>query len=300
MIPPSWLWIPLTIFAAAAQTVRNTAQRRLTDELGALGATLVRFLYGMPLLTLWLVGLLALPMFHAPTLTWEFAGWILIAAFSQTAGTALLLRAMAARSFAIGLVYSKSEVIQVALFSVVFLGERLSLVTAAAIVVATLGVVLLSPRAKGTPRNWADPAALFGLAAGTGFAISVVGYRGASLALGTSPFLAAAETLFWSQLLQALLLGGWLLLRSPSVVLGVLRQWRLSMFAGGAGAAASLANVTALALEPASHVRTLILIEVLFTYIVSMRVFREAISRREIAGIVLVVLGVGAIVATSA
>jgi uncharacterized membrane protein len=72
------------------------------------------------------------------------------------------------------------------------------------------------------------------------------------------------------------------------------------MFAGVAGAAASLANVTALALEPASHVRTLILIEVLFTYIVSMRVFREAISRREIAGIVLVVLGVGAIVATSA
>jgi len=83
MIPPSWLWIPLTIFAAAAQTVRNTAQRRLTDELGALGATLVRFLYGMPLLTLWLVGLLALPAFYAPTLTWEFAGWILIAALSR-------------------------------------------------------------------------------------------------------------------------------------------------------------------------------------------------------------------------
>ena len=67
MIPPSWLWIPLTIFAAAAQTVRNTAQRRLTDELGTLGATLVRFLYGMPLLTLWLLGMLALPAFHAPT-----------------------------------------------------------------------------------------------------------------------------------------------------------------------------------------------------------------------------------------
>jgi uncharacterized membrane protein len=187
-----------------------------------------------------------------------------------------------------------------ALFSVVFLGEHLSAVTAVAIVVATLGVVLLSPRGKEATRNWADPTTLFGLAAGTGFAISVVGYRGANLTLGTAPFLAAAETLFWSQLLQALLLGGWLLARSPSVVAGVFREWRLSMFAGGAGAAASLANVTALALEPASHVRTLILIEVLFTYIVSMRIFREAMSRREIAGIVLVVLGVGAIVATSA
>ena len=54
MSAPSWLWIPLTLFAAAAQTVRNTAQRRLVDELGTLGATLVRFLYGMPLLALWL------------------------------------------------------------------------------------------------------------------------------------------------------------------------------------------------------------------------------------------------------
>lgn len=299
MIGPAWLWIPLTIFAAAAQTVRNTAQRRLTDELGTLGATLVRFVYGMPLLTLWLVALLALPGVRAPPLTLPFAGWVAIAAVSQTAGTALLLRAMTARSFAIGLVYSKSEVVQVALFSTVFLGEHLSAVTAGAIVVATVGVVLLSPRGRGGPRNWADPTALFGFAAGTGFAIAVVGYRGASLALGTAPFLAAAETLFWSQLLQALLLGAWLLARTPSVVRGALREWRISMFAGGAGAAASLANVTALALEPASHVRTLILIEVVFTYIVSMRVFREAISRREFAGIVLVVLGVGAIVATS-
>ena len=122
-----WLWIPLTIFAAAAQTVRNTAQRRLTDELGTLGATLVRFFYGMPFLVLWLAGVVVVGRHDLPPLTTGFALWILIAAISQMSGTALLLRAMAARSFAIGLVYSKSEVIQVALFSVVFLGESLSL-----------------------------------------------------------------------------------------------------------------------------------------------------------------------------
>ncbi|WP_428661267.1 EamA family transporter [Reyranella sp.] len=297
MIAPSWLWIPLTLFAAAAQTVRNTAQRRLTDELGTLGATLVRFLYGLPLLALWLLGILALREFDSPRLTWSFAGWVVLSALSQTAGTALLLRAMAARSFAIGLVYSKSEVIQVALFSIVFLGERASPLTFAAIALATFGVVLLSPRTTG---SWADPAALFGLASGTAFAISIVGYRGANLALAAdSPFLAAAETLFWAQLLQTVLLAAWLLARSPAILLEAFRAWRLSLFAGGAGASASLANVTALALESASKVRTLILIEVLFTYAVSLRIFREAISRRELAGIVLMVLGVGTILATS-
>lgn len=116
MISSSWLWIPLTIFAAAAQTVRNTAQRHLTAELGTLGATLVRFLYGMPVLGVWLCLVLLLGGSPQPVLTWAFGGWVVVAALSQMAGTALLLRAMEERSFAIGLVYSKSEVIQVALF----------------------------------------------------------------------------------------------------------------------------------------------------------------------------------------
>ena len=303
MIPPSWLWIPLTIFAAAAQTVRNTAQRHLTVELGTLGATLVRFLYGMPVLAVWLCLVLAVGDFPQPALTWTFGGWVVVAALSQMAGTALLLRAMAERSFAIGLVYSKSEVIQVALFSVLFLSETLSTLAIAAIVVATLGVVLLSPRPpapEGVKRRWDDPAAFYGLASGSAFAISVVGYRGANLALDAgSPFLAAAETLFWSQLLQAVLLFVWLLARKPTIVLGVLRQWRVSIFAGVAGALASLANVTALALAPASQVRTLILIEVVFSYFVSRRVFHETMNRRELAGIVLVMVGVVLIVSNA-
>jgi len=303
MIPPSWLWIPLTVFAAAAQTVRNTAQRHLTAELGTLGATLVRFLYGMPVLAVWLCLVLLFGESPHPALTWTFGGWVVVAALSQMAGTALLLRAMETRSFAIGLVYSKSEVIQVGLFSVLFLGETLSTAAVVAIVVATLGVVLLSPRPPvldGENRSWADPAAFYGLASGSAFAISVVGYRGANLALEAgSLFLAAAETLFWSQLLQASLLCLWLLAHNPVIVLGALRQWRVSMFAGVAGALASLANVTALALAPASQVRTLILIEVVFSYFVSRRVFNESMNRRELAGIVLIMAGVVLILSTA-
>src|SRR3981189_722762 len=43
-----WAWIPITLGAALAQTLRNAAQRHLTGDLGALGATLVRFFYGLP------------------------------------------------------------------------------------------------------------------------------------------------------------------------------------------------------------------------------------------------------------
>lgn len=299
----TWLWIPLTIGAAFAQTLRNAAQRHLTGQLGMLGATLIRFLYGVPFVALWLGVVRYASASPLPTPDLPFVAWILVAALGQTAGTALLLRAMTERNFAIGLVYSKIEIVQVALFSVVVLGDPLSLLTCVAIALATLGVVLLSPRVPGTGkllRPWTDKAAWFGFASGAGFAISVVGYRSASLALQAgNPFVGAAYASLWGQVIQILLLLGWLTLRNPAVFGALAREWRLSLFAGFVGALASLAMVTALTFEPAAHVRTLSLIEVLFTYAISLQVFRQAISRRELAGIVLVVLGVGLIAATS-
>jgi hypothetical protein len=52
-----YLWIPVVLFAAAAQTVRNTARRSLTAQVGTLPATLVRFLYGLPFAALYLLAL---------------------------------------------------------------------------------------------------------------------------------------------------------------------------------------------------------------------------------------------------
>jgi drug/metabolite transporter (DMT)-like permease len=56
------------------------------------------------------------------------------------------------------------------------------------------------------------------------------------------------------------------------------------------GAAASAGWFTAMAIEPVAHVRTLGLIELLFSYAVSRRVFRERLTRRELAGVALLAL----------
>jgi drug/metabolite transporter (DMT)-like permease len=144
--------------------------------------------------------------------------------------------------------------------------------------------------------GWTSRTALLGLACGALFAVSAVGYRGATLALpGASFLMAGAYTLLAAQLLQSLLLGGWLLLRDPDVVRRVLRAWRMSFFAGFMGAAASAGWFTAFALEPVAHVRTLGLIELLFSYAVSRRLFRERLSSLELAGMGLLALGVAII-----
>jgi len=298
---PDWLWIPVTLWAAFAQTLRNAAQRGLTGKLGTLGATLVRFLYGLPfaLLWLWLVGRYGGGLPPPPGAA--FAAWVTLGALAQIAGTALLLRTMQERNFALGIAYSKTEIIQVALFAFVALGEWLSGPALAAIACATAGVLLLSPADRERPlrallSGWTGRSALLGLASGTCFALASVGYRGAALAYGDAPYLGAAATgLVAALALQTLVLGGWLLARSPQVVAGALREWRPSLFAGFMGAAASAGWFTAFAIEAAANVRTLGLVELIFAYLISLKFFRERLSGLELAGMVLIALGIAGI-----
>lgn len=296
MTSPGSIWIPITFGAAAAQTLRNAAQRHLTAELGTLGATLVRFLYGLPFAAAWLaivalVGGYALP---EPNLT--FAGWVVFGSVSQITATALLLQVMKERNFTLGVAYSKSEIIQVALFGFLFLGDRVSTGAAVAIGLGTLGVLLLAPADKQRPIRallvgWTTRSALLGIASGTAFAFSAVGYRGAALALHAPFAMAAAFSLFVAQTIQTLLLGGWLIAWHPGVVTRVLRAWRTSLFAGLMGATASAGWLTAMAIEPVAHVRTLGLTELLFSYVVSRRVFRERLTRLELTGVGILTLG---------
>ena len=68
MTTPDWLWIPITLAASGAQTARNAAQRQLTGTLGGVGATLVRFLYGLPITAL--AALTAIAVGGAPSQPW--------------------------------------------------------------------------------------------------------------------------------------------------------------------------------------------------------------------------------------
>jgi uncharacterized membrane protein len=105
----------------------------------------------------------------------------------------------------------------------------------------------------------------------------------------------SAFALAVAQLMQTGILGGWLLARDPGVVGRVLKAWKRSLLAGFMGAAASAGWFAAFAIEPAAHVRTLGLVELLFAYAVSLKLFREKFSRLELAGIGLIAVGVAAV-----
>jgi drug/metabolite transporter (DMT)-like permease len=290
----TWLWIPITIAAAFAQTVRNATQRHLTGDLGTLGATLVRFLYGLPFAIVWLAFFVGVSGSALPPVTGGFVFWTCVGGGTQIVATALLLRVLAMRNFAIGVAYSKTEIVQVALFGFLILGETVSLPVGLSIAFAALGVMLVAvPANTSILRGLGSATALLGVASGGFFAVSAVGYRAATLALAPGlPALAAAGTLVFAQFVQSVILGGFLMLRAPQVVAAVCRAWRISLVAGFMGALASGCWFTAMALEPVAHVRTLGLVELLFSYVVSQRVFRESLSARELCGMGLLAVGV--------
>lgn len=292
-----WLWVPITLFAALAQTVRNTAQRSLTQQMGTLPATLVRFLYGLPFAAVFLLLLYVLPAQPPalPHFSAAYLGWITLGAVFQVAATAALLLAMKERNFAVAVTLSKTEILQVALFGAVFLHELPTALALAAMVIATVGVLLLSLPPRGqllSLQAWFSKSALYGLACGACFAIAVIGFRGGALALqAQTPWLSGAWGVLVAQTLQSIVLGAWVAFKTPQGIRPIFRAWRISLLAGSMGAAASLAWFTAYAMQSAAAVRTLGMVEVVFSYLVSRRMLSEQFNRAELLGMALMVLG---------
>ena len=139
---------------------------------------------------------------------------------------------------------------------------------------------------------------LLGLVSGGMFGLSAIGYRGAILNLeGANGFVVAATfTLVVGLVLQSILLSTYLAARDMAVLKAIFRAWRPSLVAGFMGALASQFWFLAFAIATAASVRTLALVEVLFAQGISKFVFKQPTSSREIAGIVLVVIGVALLV----
>lgn len=293
MIYQDWLWIVFTIAAALSQTVRNALQRGLTATAGTAGATHVRFLFGLPFSILFL-GVIALVTKSAlPSPGVNFFLWCALGAVSQIFATALMLMAMQNRSFVVAIAYIKTEPVLVAIFGLAFLGDTLTWPVAAAIVIATGGVLAMSWTPGAVAQNSIKPAAL-GIVAGAFFALAAVGFRGAVLSLpdASAVLLPAAYTLAWSLAIQTALLSLWLVFFDRKVFGAILRAWKPSISAGFVGALASQFWFMAFALATAASVRTLALIEVLFAQIVSQGLFSQKTSTREASGIALLIAGI--------
>ena len=292
LLGANMLWAVFTLIAAAAQTARNAMQRELTTTLGTVGATHVRFLFGFPFAIVFLAAVMIALGEGWPQPPGIFWPWVLAGAFTQIAATATMLSVMGQRSFVVAYAYIKTEPVHVALFGLIFLGDKVAPLSAAAILMATAGVIVISLK-PGAGEARTTRSTIIGLLSGGLFALSAIGYRGAILTLHLKEFvLAATFTVTVGLVIQAAVLSLYLWLRDPKVLTDIMRAWRPSLFAGFMGAFASEFWFLGFAITSAANVRTLALVEVLFAQGVTHFIFKQPTTGRERAGILLVVVGV--------
>lgn len=290
-------WIIISVAAAAFQTLRFLLQKRLSmGMLSAGGATLARFWYSAPFVAALVPLYLTAWDLPVPDIAPSFWPYALAGGASQILATWCIVALFAQRNFAVGITFKKTEVVQTALIGFVVLGDRISPFGIAAILVGLTGVLALSETPAPGRRVWANlksRATILGIASGALFAVSAVGYRGATLAVNSpDPLLRAGLSLAIITVMQSIALSLWLALREPGEVSRVAAAWRTALWIGLSGLAGSLCWFIAFTLQNAAMVFAVGQVEVIFSILVATLVFGERISRRELTGMALITLSV--------
>ncbi|MFN9847384.1 MAG: DMT family transporter [Alphaproteobacteria bacterium] len=286
------LWIFLAAAAAPLQVARNAMQRGLVGDAGPWGATLVRFLFGLPFSILIFAVMWTITPDARPDPSARF--WIaaVVGAISQVAATGALLMAMRSSGFAVAIMLQQSSLPMAAILGWLVLGDALGVAAWLGVAVGTIGLVVLSWPRQGQAK--ADlPGGLLGLAAGAAFAVAFNAYRQAGQAFDAGhPLYSAAAALLVAQTMQSVVLSSILGLTRPQALRSVFGTWKPSLAAGFFGSAASACWFGALALAPAAPVRAIGLIEGPIAAAVGRRLFKERLTPRQWIGGGLTAVGV--------
>ena len=138
-------WILFSVVAAATQAIRTAIQRRMVAPLGSFGAAYIRFSYACPIAWLCVAAFYAVRSRHLC----QPAGVFLVLdqlspALTQVIFTILLVQLFSHRSFAAAVAFSKTEVLQTAIFEALILGVVVTLQTGIAIVIGVFATVMLA------------------------------------------------------------------------------------------------------------------------------------------------------------
>jgi drug/metabolite transporter (DMT)-like permease len=280
-------WVLITFAAALVQTVRFSLQKRLRGSgLSSGGASFSRFLFAAPLAAALAAGVILATGAPVPGTSPRFWTFAIAGGLGQIIATMATVALFTQRNFAVGIAFTKTETVLVAAFSLVFLGEAVTVRGLAAILIGAVGVILISrPPGTGGVALF-NRATLLGLIAGGFFGASAIGYRGATLALdGGSVLLRAAFTLAAVTTFQTLAMALWLSLREPGEMKRVLARWRMTALVGVTGMMGSLGWFAAFTLQNAAYVRALGQVELVFSFLWSWLIFRERSSVREVVGV---------------
>ena len=285
------LWIIITLVAATTQTLRSAGQKQMKAVLGDFGASYIRFSYALPFAALWLWLWMHTTGQSLPQTTSSFWLWVSIGGLMQVIFTVLLITLFSHRNFAAGTAFSKTEVLQAAIFEALIIGEVVNFQVGLAIGLGVLAILMLSfhKSSLGLFGLWSSlrsTQSLLGLAAGAFLGLSTVSFRAATESLASGDIvLRASMAAATSTLLQTLFMGAIMAVMARRELVLSFTHWRSAWPVGLFGAVTTACWFTAFALENVASVRAVGQVELLITLGFSILVFKEKTSRIEVLSI---------------
>ena len=297
-------WIFFTIFAATMQTTRTSLQKSLKPYLSSEAITWVRYVFGLPVVLIYIT-ILNISGLNVPDANYLFVFYCIGAGLFQIIGTMLLVSLFSHRNFAVSTAYAKTEAIQAAIIGAVLFGENVSFTGSIAIIIGLVGVVLISIAQD--LMNWSSllngfkqKSVLIGIGSGSTFALDALLIREAILVLPDSSLIMnAAFTLVFISILNLVMLAVWIFLTDKQTFYDIKCHWKSSSLVGVTSALGSIGWFSGFALTQVAYVKSVGQIELIFSILVTQKIFNEGLNKIEITSILLVFSSIVLLVQTT-
>ncbi|MBT4493428.1 MAG: DMT family transporter [Gammaproteobacteria bacterium] len=286
-------WVFWSLLAALMQSVRTAGQKYLAEDVSPLAATLVRYLFAVPFVVVYILWLLDDRGAALPPLNTTFIACGVAAGMLQIVATILLVRLFTLRNFAVGSCYIRTEVLTTAILGLLLFGEMVSSLGWVAMSTCVAGLVLITVAKTGRLSELWNVSAAHGLCAGISLSFTSLLIRQASLSFGIEDAMfTAALTLGFTIVFQTIVCLVLITWQNAGEIVVVFRKWRPSLFVGITSVIGSAGWFTAFTLERAAYVKTLGQVEFLVTLAISILYFKERPNRIELLGMITLIAGV--------
>ena len=291
-------WVLITAIASLSQTLRSVFQKNLIEDVGVLASAYSRFIFALPFVALLSVlfldtrELVILKNFSSTT--WFF---LIAASICQILFTIVLIKLFTLRSFAIGVAFSKTEVIQTALLEIIIVGFILTSQVLLAIIIGFMGMLFMSKQKLignlGYNTLFFKQVTL-GVSCGIFLGLSSVLYK-VALDSVTSELI-YKKVLILSCLalvFQSAIFGIYILVAEGTQnALKLMLTWKRGLPVGFFASVATFCWFYAFSLADATLVRAVGQLEIVFSVFLSVIFFKERITGFELIGMSLITISI--------
>ena len=291
-------WVLITAIASLSQTLRSVFQKNLIEDVGVLVSAYSRFIFALPF-----VALLAIFFLDTQELVilknFSSTAWFFLIAASicQILFTIILIKLFTLRSFAIGVAFSKTEVIQTTLLEIIIVGFILTSQVLLAIIIGFIGMLFMSKQKLignvGYNRLFFKQVTL-GVSCGIFLGLSSVLYK-IALDSVTSDLIYKKVLIlsFLALAFQSAIFGIYILVTEGTQnALKLMLIWKRGLPVGFFACAATFCWFYAFSLVDATLVRAVGQLEIVFSVLISFIFYKERITGFELIGMSLITISI--------